>query len=107
MDQLTKLKIMLGIDPDEVNPTRDALLTLMLEDCAIDILTWTNRAELPVALESTQRQIVIIRYNMQGVEGQTAHSEGSISRSFDELPKSIRNALNQYRLAKVVGFSAT
>lgn len=102
MTQFEKLKIMLGIKSD--NDSHDDELNLLLEDVADDILTYCNRAVLPLRLEATQRQMAVIRYNMQGVEGQTAHSEGGISRSFDELPQSIRNTLNQHRLAKVATY---
>lgn len=102
MSQLEKLKTMLGIKLED--DTQDGILILLLEDVSSDLLSWTNRTRLPATLESTQRQIAVIRYNMQGVEGQTAHSEGGVSRTFDELPQSIRTTLNQYRLAKVVRY---
>lgn len=103
MSQLEKLKIMLGIDLADTS--QDAALTLLLEDVASDLMSWTNRDTLPAALEPTQRQIAAIRYNMQGVEGQTSHSEGGVSRSFDELPESIRSTIAQYRLLKVVRYA--
>ncbi|MCY9513311.1 phage head-tail connector protein [Paenibacillus apiarius] len=104
MSQLEKLKIMLGIKKDDESQDDD--LTLLLEDVATDLLTWTNRTKLPSDLESVQRQIAVIRYNMQGVEGQTAHSEGGVSRSFDDLPQSIRDVINQRRLLKVVCYAS-
>jgi hypothetical protein len=105
MTQLEKLKTMLGIDlADE---SKDEALQLLLDDVASDLLAWTNRDTLPIALEPTQRQIAVIRYNMQGVEGQTSHSEGGISRSFEELPESIRSTIAQYRLLKVVRYATT
>ncbi|GLC88698.1 phage head-tail connector protein [Lysinibacillus piscis] len=100
--QLDKLKMTLGISDD----TKDAELQLILDDVQDDILTWTNRAELPKLLESTIRQIAVIRYNMQGVEGQTSHSEGGISRSFDVLPQSIQNIIIQARLLKATRYAA-
>lgn len=102
MSQLEKLKIQLGIQGE----SQDKSLTLLLEDVASDLLVWTNRSTLPAVLETTQRQIAIIRYNMQGVEGQTSHSEGGVSRSFDELPPSIKDSINQRRLLKVVSYNA-
>lgn len=104
MSQLEKLKTMLGISADDTS--QDAALQLLLDDVASDLLAWTNRTTLPAALEPTQRQIAVIRYNMQGVEGQKSHSEGGISRSFDELPESIRATIAQYRLLKVVRYAA-
>ncbi|MEC1177622.1 phage head-tail connector protein [Metasolibacillus meyeri] len=100
--QLDKLKMTLGISDD----TKDAELGLILDDVQDDILTWTNRTELPKMLESTVRQIAVIRYNMQGIEGQTSHAEGGISRSFDSLTQSIQNTIIQYRLLKAARYAA-
>lgn len=101
--QLEKLKIQLGIQGND----QDESLKLLLDDVRDDLIVWTNRDALPSSLESTQRHIAVLRYNKQGIEGQTSHSEGGISRSFEDLPKSLQNAINQKRLAKVVRFSAT
>lgn len=103
MTQLEKLKTTLGISLTDTS--QDDILNLLLEDVLSDLLTWTNRDTLPIALEPTQRQIVVIRYNMQGVEGQTSHSEGGVSRSFEDLPESIRQTIGQYRLVKVVRYA--
>ncbi|WP_044737055.1 phage head-tail connector protein [Geobacillus kaustophilus] len=102
-DQLEKLKRMLGISDN----SQDDLLQLLLDDAKADLLSWTNRIDLPSGLEPTQRQIAVIRYNMQGVEGQKSHSEGGVSRSFDELPESIRATISQYRLLKVVRYATS
>lgn len=100
--QLEKLKLQLGITDN----SQDDALDLLLDDAESDILTYTNRTELPTALESTQRQLAIIRYNKEGVEGQTAHSEGGISRTWDDdIPSDIKATLNQYRLAKVTKYA--
>ncbi len=97
---LEKLKIQIGVKDDQ-----NDLLKLLLEDVESDILTWTNRTELPTSLESTCRQIAVIRYNKQGIEGQSSHSEGGISRTFEVLPQSIQNAINQKRLAKLARYA--
>ena len=101
MDQIAKLKIQLGIKDDE----QDGLLGLLLEDVEADIITWTNRIDFPPSLESIQRQIVVIHYNKQGVEGQSSHSEGGISRSFEDLPQSLQSTINQKRLAKLARYA--
>ena len=101
MDQLAKLKIQLSIKDGE----QDGLLQLLLEDVKSDLLTWTNRIYLPTSLESIQRQIAVMHYNKQGIEGQASHSEGGISRSFEDLPQSVQNAINQKRLAKLARYA--
>lgn len=98
-EQLAKLKRSLGIAADNID--KDVDLTDMLDDAKSDLLTWTNRVELPVELLSTQRQIVVIRYNMLGIEGQTTHSVGGISRSFEDLPDSIKATIASRRISKL------
>lgn len=100
MTTLQKLKLLLGIADD----TQDGLLSLLLDDVQADLLSWTNRQTLPIGLEPTQRQIAIMRYNKQGVEGQTSHSEGGISRSFEDLPKGLQASIIQMRLVKLVTY---
>lgn len=102
MSQLEVLKLQLGIN----DSNQDGLLQVMLDDVKTDLLTWTNRIELPMSLEPTQRQIVIIRYNKQGIEGQTSHSEGGISRAFEDLPPSLQKTINEKRLLKAVRLGA-
>ncbi|WP_082673041.1 head-tail connector protein [Paenibacillus senegalimassiliensis] len=99
---LEKLKLQLGIKLDD--DAEDSLLTLMLEDAEQDVLTWTNRTEVPTSLESVVRQVVVIRYNKQGAEGQTSHSEGGISRSFEDLPKGLQQSILQKRLVRLVTY---
>lgn len=101
MNTLEKLKIMLGITGTD----QDDMLQLFLDDVETDILTWTNRDKLPDALEPIQRQLAVMRYNKQGIEGETAHSEGGISRSFDDLPDSLRSAISQYVKLKVTKYA--
>lgn len=96
MTQLDKLKLSLGISD------QDDLLQMFLDDAETDVLTWTNRATLPAALEATVRQIATIRYNMQGVEGQSSHGAGGVSRSFDVLPKDLKSTILSHRLLKAV-----
>jgi hypothetical protein len=103
MQTIDKLKIQLEISDD----SKDSILGLLLDDVEIDLLTWTNRSKLPTALEPSQRQIAVIRYNMLGIEGQTSHSEGGVSRSFEELPVSVRKTISQFRKAKVVQYGQT
>jgi hypothetical protein len=103
MSTLEKLRIQLEIN----DKSKDNLLGLLLDDVEIDLLSWTNRNKMPSSLEPTQRQIAVIRYNMIGIEGQTSHSEGGVSRSFEELPLSVRKTISQHRKAKVVLYGQT
>lgn len=96
MDQLTKLKIKLGISLGDTS--QDNLLNLYLEDAESTILELTHFLELPDGLSSTQIDLAIVYYNQQGIEGQTSHSEGGVSRSFEEgIPESIMKKIRSAR----------
>jgi len=101
LNMLDKLKLALGIE----DTNQDDALRLLLDDVRSDILSWTNRTKLPVALYPTVRQIAIIRYNMGGIEGQISHAEGAVSRTFDELPAPIRKTIVAYRQLKLVRYA--
>jgi len=80
----------------------DALLTDLLEDAGRMILAYTGRTELPPLLEGAQIEIAAMLYNRMGMEGESVHAEGSVSRTADSLPEYIRRQLNPWRLAKAV-----
>lgn len=96
MDQLSKLKLKLGISLAGVS--QDELLNLYLDDAKDTILELTHLEDLPASLLSTQIELAIVLYNKEGIEGQTSHSEGGISRSFEEgIPESIMKKIRSAR----------
>ena len=95
MTQLEKMKTKLGISLIDVS--QDELLNLYLEDVKLDILELTHLSEVPEKLLDTQVDIAIIAYNKQGIEGQTTHSEGGISRTFGDVPDSIMKKIRSCR----------
>lgn len=97
--RLDKIQALLGPASLEQGP----LLSVLIEDAEADLLSWTNRQTLPAGLEPTVRQLVILRYNKVGIEGQSSHSEGGVSRSFVDLPADLQWTISHHRLLKVVG----
>lgn len=98
MTELEKLKKLTGESDEE-------LLSLLLEDAELFVLTYTNRTELPEALEKTVRDLAVIALNRMGTEGESSRSEAGESYSFDNAPKNIYDAMNRYRLARVAGYA--
>lgn len=96
MEQLEKIKLLTG-------ESNEALLSLLLESAEEYILGYTNRSRLPERLQGIKVDMAVIAYNKLGSEGTTSHSEGGISVSFEEMPKSVYEMLNKYRLARVGG----
>ena len=94
---LSKLKRRLNDLQDE------ALLQDLIDAAAGMICAYTGREKVPSVLESVQIEIACIIFNRMGMEGESAHSEGSVSHTADSLPEFVRRQLNPFRLAKAVG----
>lgn len=97
-DMLDKLRRRL---PDAPRQATD-LLEDLLTDATAFVLSYTGRTELPPQLEGICIKLAAVEYNRMGMEGETSHSEGSVSRSVDGLPADIRAALGPWTLARTV-----
>ena len=96
MTDIEKLQRLTGEDDTDV-------LALLLEQAENRILAYTNRSYLTAMLEQVKIDWAVIAYNRLGTEGETSRSEGGISSSFDEIPDSMRKAMNNNRRVKVAG----
>lgn len=78
----------------------------LMEDLIVEaqefILGYTCRNELPAQLEGACVKLAAIEYNRLGMEGETSHSEGSVSRSVESMPSDIKAALTPWVLARTV-----
>jgi hypothetical protein len=93
MTALETLKIRLGISDEK----QDGLLAVLLDSAEDTILDVIGRDEMPARLISVQTELAVIAYNRQGAEGETARSEGGISRSFvSDLPSDMQKRLQNY-----------
>ena len=95
LTQIERLKYKLGIEVDDFS--QDNLLSIYLQDAADFITSITNTDEVPVKLLSTQEDLAVMAYNKQGIEGQTSHSEGGISRTFGDIPESMMKKIRSFR----------
>ena len=80
----------------------EALLNDLLSDAQGMILAYTGRDSVPLVLQGAQVEIAAMLFNRMGMEGESSHSEGSVSRTAESLPEYIRRQLNPFRLAKAV-----
>lgn len=81
------------------------MLEMLLDEAEGMLLAYTGRMVLPGALQTAKIQLAVVLYNRQGIEGQTGHSEGGVSRTMETLPEEIRKQIAPYRLARVVNIS--
>lgn len=98
MAQLDRLKIQLGI----TGSTEDALLLELLESAKESILARrypysdypvdeTGVTVLETRYSGLQLKIAVYLYNKRGAEGQTAHNENGINRTYEsaDVPESM------------------
>jgi len=93
---LSKLKRRI---PDAAN---DALLCDLLAEAGAFLRSYTGRDEVPADLTDAQVRIAAILYNRMGMEGESRHGEGEISRTADALPGDLRRWLNAWRRARTL-----
>ena len=85
--------------PDSTN---EELLSELLDEAGAFIRAYTGRTQLPPGLESAQVRVAAVLYNRMGMEGESSHSEGGVSRTAEALPGDLRAWLNGWRLARSV-----
>ena len=86
----------------DAGASENALLTDLLEDAGKFICAYTMRDEVPEALAGVQVELAAIFYNRMGMEGETSHNEGGVSRTVQALPEDIAARLKPWRLARTV-----
>ena len=91
---LQQLKTLLKIDLND--ESEDALLLMLLTLSAQRILEKAypyddSITEVPQRYKTKQVEIAVYLYNKQGAEGQIAHSENGISRTYEsaDVPESM------------------
>lgn len=84
----------------------EGLLRALLADAEDAILAYLGRDALPPALQGAQAQLAVVYYNRMGIEGETSHAEGGVSRGMEALPHDIEEQIRPYRLARVVSMHA-
>lgn len=97
MELLDRLKTRI---PDAAEDAE--LLSELIQAAGDAICAYTGRAEVPAPLTGVQVALAAIYYNRMGMEGETAHAEGGVSRTVAPLPEDLRRQINPWRLAKGV-----
>jgi hypothetical protein len=100
-EKLTKLKTLLNITGTE----QDATLTVFLELSKSEILAWLYSGktpegvtDVPAQYEPTQVMACVAGFSQGGAEGQIAHSENGISRTwkYEDMVAYIRSRVCAY-----------
>jgi hypothetical protein len=97
--KLEQLKSLLGISGTD----EDAMLLTLLSISAQKILDRaypydSSVTEVPARYELKQIEIAVYLYNKRGAEGQTAHNENGINRTYEsaDVPESLMRGITPY-----------
>ena len=86
--------------------TQDALIGQYIKDAEYFVLGVTGQASVPAALEGAQVDIAVSAWGKRGAEGESAHSEGGVSVTYESLSSALQALLRAYTLARVVNVNA-
>lgn len=79
-----------------------AILSDILEDAGRTICAYTLRDAVPESLEAAQIQLAVVMFNRMGMEGETIHDEGGVSRRAESMPEDILRQLRPWRRVRTV-----
>ena len=101
-EKLVLFKVRTGI----IVASQDALIGQYIKDAEYFILGVTGQASVPTALEGAQVDIAVSAWAKRGAEGESAHSEGGVSVTYESLSPALQALLRAYTLARVVDMNA-
>lgn len=83
----------------------DALISALLAESESRILSMTGRTRMIPPLSPAVRELAVCMYNRMGSEGMSSRSDGEvgISSSFQDIPDTVQQQIQRYRLARVGG----
>lgn len=94
---LAKLKLLLGIEGAE----EDNLLNLLLdlaEQKILDRVYPYGEGAMPERYQPKQVEIALYLYSKRGAEGQIAHGEGGVNRTYEsaDVPESLMRGITPF-----------
>lgn len=99
--QLERLKIRLSSDFDISDTLNDAILNECLEQAKNSIMMkrfpfgWEATQELEPQYLGLQVDLAIINFNKLGIEGESSHSEGVITRTYESEDTLLRQVVSK------------
>lgn len=95
MSNLTKIKILLGIDINDTS--KDNLLMLYLDAAESEFIQYCHIDEVPAAASNIITDMAVIKYNLNGSEGLGSQSYSGLNETYDNYPPQLIKAMNRFR----------
>ena len=87
---------------DLTTAENDNLLNGYIQDASYFILSVTGQTTVPAALEGLQIDLAISAWSKRGAEGESGHSEGGVSATYESLSPYAQALLRSQTYARVV-----
>lgn len=97
-EKLAQAKLVLGI----TTTAYDNLLASYIVDVGYFIMSITGRSTIPTELEYAQVDLAVAMYSKRGAEGESSHSEGGVSVTYEDISPGMLALLRSQTLARVV-----
>ena len=97
---MEKLKLLLGIKIDDTS--KDALLSILLEQATSELKQYCYREQLPVEANNVIIDMAVVKYNLLGTEGLSSQSYSGMSEAYANYSPQLIKSMNRYRKVKTL-----
>ena len=95
-----KLKLLIGIKIDDTS--KDALLSILLEQATSELKQYCYREQLPVEANNVIIDMAVVKYNLLGTEGLSSQSYSGMNEAYANYSPQLIKAMNRYRKVKTL-----
>lgn len=97
---MEKLKLLIGIKIDDTS--KDALLSILLEQATSELKQYCYREQLPVEANNVIIDMAVVKYNLLGTEGLSSQSYSGMNEAYANYPPQLIKSMNRYRKVKTL-----
>ena len=95
-----KLKLLIGIKIDDTS--KDALLSILLEQATSELKQYCYREQLPVEANNVIIDMAVVKYNLLGTEGLSSQSYSGMNEAYANYSPQLIKSMNRYRKVKTL-----
>lgn len=97
---MEKLKLLLGIKIDDTS--KDALLSILLEQATSELKQYCYREQLPVEANNVIIDMAVVKYNLLGTEGLSSQSYSGMNEAYANYSPQLIKSMNRFRKVKTL-----
>ena len=97
---MEKLKLLIGIKIDDTS--KDALLSILLEQATSELKQYCYREQLPVEANNVIIDMAVVQYNLLGTEGLSSQSYSGMNEAYANYSPQLIKSMNRYRKVKTL-----